>query len=81
MKTTLDIQDDLLAKAKAMAAHERSSLTALIEDGLRLRLRKPKRPERVKPPKIPVHRGKGGLMPGVDPNSNRSMFEAADGDA
>ena len=81
MKTTLDIQDDLLAKAKALAAHERSSLTALIEDGLRLRLRKPGRAETAKAPKLPVHRGKGGLMPGIDPTSNRSMFEAAEGDA
>ena len=81
MKTTLDIQDDLLARAKALAAHERSSLTALIEDGLRLRLRKPGRPESAKPPRLPIHRGKGGLMPGVDPTSNRSMLEAADGDA
>ena len=37
MKVTLDVQDELLAKAKALAAHERSGLTALIEVGLRLR--------------------------------------------
>ena len=81
MKTTLDIQDDLLAKAKALAAHERSSLTALIEDGLRLRLRKPGRVANAGSPKLPVHRGKGGLMPGIDATSNRSMLEAADGGA
>ena len=39
MKTTLDINDALLAKAKALAARQRTSLTRLIEEGLQLRLR------------------------------------------
>ncbi|MDH3460895.1 MAG: type II toxin-antitoxin system VapB family antitoxin [Burkholderiaceae bacterium] len=81
MKTTLDIHDELLSKAKALAAHEHSTLTALIEDGLRLRLRKPGRSASAKQPRLPIHRGKGGLIAGVDPTSNRSMFEAADGDS
>lgn len=81
MKTTLDIQDDLLAEAKALAAHERSSLTALIEDGLRLRLRKPRRAAAARPPSLPIHRGKGGLLRGIDPTSNRSLFDAAGDDA
>lgn len=82
MKTTLDIQDDLLAEAKAQAAHERSSLTALIEDGLRLRLRRPQRgaSSASKQPRLPVYRGKGGLLPGIDPTSNRSLLDAADDD-
>jgi len=29
------------------------------------------------PVKLPVFRGKGGLMPSVDPLSNRSMLAAA----
>jgi hypothetical protein len=82
MKTTLDIQDDLLAEAKAQAALERRSLTALIEDGLRLRLRKPQRGAAAsKAPSLPIYRGKGGLLPGIDPTSNRSLFDAADDDA
>ena len=39
MKTTLDLDDELLVRAKALAAREGRSLTGLIEDGLRLRLR------------------------------------------
>jgi hypothetical protein len=81
MKTTLDIDDELLIKAKAASARERKSLTALIEEGLRLRLRKrsrsvsgPRRP-------LPVYRGKGGLAKGIDPTSNRSMLDAAGDDA
>jgi len=39
MKTTLDLNDNLLADAKALAARQRTSLTRLIEEGLQLRLR------------------------------------------
>jgi hypothetical protein len=80
MKTTLDINDELLVRAKAVSARERKSLTALIEEGLRLRLRRPgpgRRPSKA----LAVHRGKGGLVAGVDPLSNRSMLDAADNDA
>jgi len=81
VKTTLDIDDELLIKAKAASARERKSLTALIEEGLRLRLRRPGaigRP-RVRAPAI--HRGKGGLVKGVDPLSNRALLDAADDDS
>lgn len=39
MRTTLDLNDDLMREAKARAAHEGRTLTSLIEDGLRLVLR------------------------------------------
>jgi len=39
MKTTLDLNDQLLAEAEALAARQRTSLTRLIEEGLQLRLR------------------------------------------
>ena len=78
VKTTLDIDDELLVRAKAASARERKSLTALIEEGLRLRLRRPRRGSRKTPPRIPIFAGKGGLVPGVDPLSNRSLLDAAD---
>lgn len=76
MKTTLDINDELLVKAKAHAAREKTSLTRLIEEGLKLRLRARGTTRRTAT--LPVHHGKGGLVAGVDPLSNRSLFEAAD---
>lgn len=36
MKTTLNLSDQLLADAKALAAQHRTSLTRLIEEGLQL---------------------------------------------
>ena len=81
MKTTLDIDDELLVKAKAVSARERKSLTALIEEGLRLRLRNRKPAPRKAPRALAIHPGKGGLVRGIDPLSNRSLLDAADDDA
>lgn len=39
MKTTLNLNDTLLAEAKALAVQQRTSLTRRIEEGLQLRLR------------------------------------------
>ncbi|MEL1266076.1 DUF2191 domain-containing protein [Pseudoxanthomonas putridarboris] len=79
MKTTLDINDALLADAKAQAARQRITLTRLIEEGLRLRLRAPSSPRRRV--KIPVFDGGSGLAPGLDGLSNQALRDAADDDA
>lgn len=39
MRTTLNLTDDLLSEAKALAAREKLTLTRRIEEGLALRLR------------------------------------------
>ena len=78
MKTTLDIEDRLLMQAKAAAATERKSLTRFIEEGLALRLRKPSLRQAPVKLSLPVYAGHGGLVQGVDPRSNQSMYEAAD---
>lgn len=80
MKTTLDINDQLLANAKALAAHQRTSLTRLIEEGLQMRLRAQVAPQRGKL-RLPVFKGRGGLVAGIDPLSNKAMLEALGGDA
>lgn len=79
MKTRLDLDDRLLARAKALAARQRTSLTRLIEEGLQLRLRAQRAP--AKRVRLPVYRGKGGLVPGVTGLSNKAMLDAADKDA
>lgn len=77
MKTTLDLRDDLLAKAKEQAARERISLTRMIEEGLTLRLREESQAHK-KLQRLPLSRRKGGLRKGIDGRSNRSLFDAAD---
>ena len=81
MKTTLDLNDQLLADAKALAAQQRTSLTRLIEEGLQLRLRAMAAgPARVRA-RLPVFKGRGGLVMGVDARSNKALLEALGDDA
>jgi len=78
MKTTLDIDDALLVKAKAAAARERTSLTALIEEGLRLRLRRAGPTSRRSSSVLQIPPGAGGLIGGIDPLFNRLPLDGAD---
>jgi hypothetical protein len=82
MKTTLNIHDSLLYEAKAFAAQQRTTLTRLIEEGLRLRLQ----PKHTKPqakvntitlPVLPSTGGQG-LHPSIKSLSNKSLYDAAD---
>jgi hypothetical protein len=81
MKTTLDLNDSLLANAKALAAQQRTSLTRLIEEGLQLRLRSSSGATKASKRKIPVFKGRGGLAAGLNACSNKSLLDAADSDA
>ncbi|MBV8123471.1 MAG: DUF2191 domain-containing protein [Burkholderiaceae bacterium] len=81
MKTTLDLNDQLLTDAKALAAQQRTSLTRLIEEGLQLRLRAKEMSQVRARKRLPVFKGRGGLASGVDPTSNKSLLAALDDDA
>ena len=76
MKTTLDIQDNLLTNAKAAAALQRTTLTRLIEEGLEMRLAASTAKPARRKITLPVMHGKGGMRAGIDPKSNRSMLDA-----
>ena len=65
-RTTVRLPQELLRRAKRKAAAEGRTLTALIEDGLRLMVaQNPKKPkaERLLPR---VSTATGGLLPGID---------------
>jgi len=81
MKTTLNLNDQLLADAKALAAQQRTSLTRLIEEGLQLRLRAKTGPAAHDKVQLPVYKGHGGLVEGVNPLSNKALLEALGDDA
>ncbi|HEX5337354.1 MAG TPA: DUF2191 domain-containing protein [Gallionella sp.] len=77
MRTTLNLDDGLLAKAKSQAAKEHTTLTRLIEQGLALRLH-PRKVVR-QPNALPVYAGKGGLRSAVaDARSHRALLDAVD---
>jgi hypothetical protein len=78
MKTTLNLSDDLVAQAKALATKERITLTKMIEEGLVLRLRRRRARSAAKVKDLPVSPRRGGLRRGVNGISNRSLFDAAD---
>ncbi|MBK6651925.1 MAG: DUF2191 domain-containing protein [Betaproteobacteria bacterium] len=78
MKTTLNLHDELLAEAKAFAAGQRVSLTRLIEEGLRMRLRGAEIAPAVKRRAMPVSQGAGGMLPGLSGLSTRELMDAAD---
>jgi hypothetical protein len=87
MKTTLDLNDALLANAKSLAAQQRTSLTRLIEEGLELRLRTATTSNGARKKRassLPVYtvkgKGKRGLVAGLNPLSNKAMLEAVDRD-
>ncbi len=81
MKTTLNINDELVAEAKALAARQRTTLTRLIEEGLQLRLRAQPDSARTGQRRLPLYKGRGGLVAGVDPLSNRALLDALGDDA
>lgn len=81
MRTTLDIDDHLLQDARAAAVQSGRTLTAVVEDALRVVLAKQ---EDVAPKSGIVWPSfnSGGLQPGVDLDDSASLWDLMDeGDA
>ena len=81
MKTTLDLNDQLIADAKVLAAQQRTTLTRLVEEGLQLRLRAQAATTTQRRVRLPAFKGRGGLVAGVNPLSNKALLEALGDDA
>jgi hypothetical protein len=79
MRTTVDLPDELLRQARKQAAEEGTTLTALLADGLRLRIGGAA-PARRRRQRLPVSTVGGGLQPWIDPASNASLLDGADDD-
>ena len=80
MRTTVDLPDELLRQARKRAAEEGTTLTALLTEGLRLRLSNAPTGRR-RQRRLPTSTVGGGLQPWIDPSSNASLLDAADDDA
>lgn len=75
MRTTINLPDALLARAKKLAATSRTTLTALIESSLRETLARRRRTAAAPAAKLPVY-GRKGLHPGIDLDDSDSLLDA-----
>jgi hypothetical protein len=74
MRTTVNIDDNLLAEAKVLAAKTSKSLGTILDDALRAMLRSSTRADARPAFVLPTH-GKGGLQPGVDLDDQEALAE------
>jgi hypothetical protein len=77
-RTTVRLPEELVRQAKRKAAAEGRTLTALIEEGLRLVLLSDRKRARSKRVVLPVSNAKGGPAPGVDFTSLAELQEIED---
>jgi hypothetical protein len=73
-RTTVRLEERLLDEAKREAARRGETLTALIEEDLRLSLAQSRLRKR-KPVKLPVSDAKGGPYPGIDLTNSAALLE------
>jgi hypothetical protein len=79
MRTTVRLDPQLLAEAKALAARTGRSLTRVIEDSLRETLAR-RKDDRPQPTTLPVVNG-GRLRPGVNLDSTSDLLDVMELDA
>ena len=77
MRTTVRLDEHLLAEAKKHAAESGSTLTAVLEDALRESLARRKAQAKEKPVRLKTVKG-GGVRPGVDLDDSASLLELMD---
>jgi predicted DNA-binding ribbon-helix-helix protein len=79
MRTTVRLEQGLLEQAKREAERRGTTLTALIEQGLRLAIRRPRAADVNARVKLPVSRSRGGVIAGVDLNDSAALLDRMDG--
>ncbi len=71
MRTTLDLPDDVMVAAKKLAADEGQTLTQIVTEALRDRLRVARRP----PPEFEMLVVEGGGAPAVDITDRDALYD------
>lgn len=75
MRTTVRLNKPLLERARQEAARRGITLTALIEQGLGLALRRPLKSTTQSIITLPVSRATGGTLPGVNLNRTSELID------
>jgi len=74
MRTTIRLDESLLAEAKKIAAEKGSTLTSVVENALRQSFAQQKRASRRGKVSFTTS-GKGGLRPGVDLDDSAALLD------
>ena len=80
MRTTINIDDELMREARLQAAETHRTLTAVIEDALRLALQVRSLVPAGRTVNLPTS-GAGGLLPGIDLDDTSSILDRMEGRA
>ncbi len=78
MRTTVRLDEQLLAQAKQLAAVSGKTLTSVLEEALREKLARRAASGRRKPVRLRVCDGVG-LLPGVDLDDSSSLLDVMEG--
>ena len=77
---TISLDENLVKQARIKAIQEGTSLSAKIREFVASYAQPSAGAGPVVIPKLPVSKARGGLMPGINPTSHRSMLDAMDAD-
>ncbi|MEY4506634.1 MAG: hypothetical protein RL297_1212 [Pseudomonadota bacterium] len=75
---TISVDENLVKLARIKAIQEGTSLSAKVREMLSSYVRQDTASTPVVIPTLPVSSARGGLQPGVDLSSNRSLYDAMD---
>jgi hypothetical protein len=75
MRTTVRLEDALISQAKREADRRGETLTALIEQGLRLILAQSRTERQRERVKLPVSEAGGGVLPGIDLDDSAALLD------
>lgn len=79
MRTTVTLDDALLAEAKSVASETNRTLGEVVEEALREGLARRRQATPARTVLLPTFDG-GGLMPGVDLDDSAALLELMDND-
>jgi putative antitoxin of VapBC-like toxin-antitoxin system len=79
MRTTIRLDEELLKQAKTESERQGRTLTSFIDEALRQMLARSEHPAPKTKVKIPVSRGAGGTLPGVDINDSAALLDILEG--
>ncbi len=77
MRTTVRLEEHLLSQAKQLAAKTGQTLTAVIEEALRVKLAASRKRSAAAKVTLPSY-GVGGILPGVDLDDSALLSEVMD---